>query len=140
VSTILDETYKIAVTRFDDRIRVGGMAEIAGFDTRSIRAAAKRWKWWSTTCSRAPATRPKPASGPACAPMTPDGTPVVGRTGLRNLFINTGHGTLGWTMSCGSAQLLADLISARRPPSRPTTCRWPLQQERGGRQPQLVNA
>jgi glycine/D-amino acid oxidase-like deaminating enzyme len=67
VSTILDETYKIAVTRFDDRIRVGGMAEIAGFDTRSIRAAAKRWKWWSTTCSRAPATRPKPASGPACA-------------------------------------------------------------------------
>ena len=47
--------------------------------------------------------------------MTPDGTPIVGRTALRNLFINTGHGTLGWTMSCGSAQLLSDIISARRP-------------------------
>ena len=51
----------------------------------------------------------------AVRPMTPDGTPIVGRTGLRNLFVNTGHGTLGWTMSCGSAQLLADIISARKP-------------------------
>ena len=47
--------------------------------------------------------------------MTPDGTPIVGRTGLPNLFLNTGHGTLGWTMSCGSAQMLADLMSAKRP-------------------------
>jgi len=48
-------------------------------------------------------------------PMTPDGTPIVGRTPLRNLFLNTGHGTLGWTMSCGSAQLLSDLISSKKP-------------------------
>jgi D-amino-acid dehydrogenase len=48
-------------------------------------------------------------------PMTPDGTPIVGRTALSNLFLNTGHGTLGWTMSCGSAQMLADLMSAKRP-------------------------
>ena len=48
-------------------------------------------------------------------PMTPDGTPIVGRTPVPNLFLNTGHGTLGWTMSCGSGQLLADLISGRRP-------------------------
>jgi D-amino-acid dehydrogenase len=48
-------------------------------------------------------------------PMTPDGTPIVGATHIRNLFLNTGHGTLGWTMSCGSAQLLADLISGKRP-------------------------
>jgi D-amino-acid dehydrogenase len=47
--------------------------------------------------------------------MTPDGTPVVGATPVSNLYINTGHGTLGWTMSCGSGQLLADLISGRRP-------------------------
>ena len=50
--------------------------------------------------------------------MTPDGTPIVGRTPLRNLFLNTGHGTLGWTMSCGSAQLLADLMSAKKPAIR----------------------
>ncbi len=48
-------------------------------------------------------------------PMTPDGTPVVGRTGVRNLFINTGHGTLGWTMSCGSGRVLADIVSGKTP-------------------------
>ncbi len=47
--------------------------------------------------------------------MTPDGTPVVGRTPLKNLYLNTGHGTLGWTMACGSGQLLADIISGRTP-------------------------
>jgi D-amino-acid dehydrogenase len=48
-------------------------------------------------------------------PMTPDGTPIVGATPLPNLFLNTGHGTLGWTMSCGSGQLLADLMTGRKP-------------------------
>jgi D-amino-acid dehydrogenase len=47
--------------------------------------------------------------------MTPDGTPVVGATRYGNLWLNTGHGTLGWTMACGSGRLLADLISRRRP-------------------------
>jgi D-amino-acid dehydrogenase len=48
-------------------------------------------------------------------PATPDGTPVIGATPLRNLFLNTGHGTLGWTMACGSGRYLADLMSAREP-------------------------
>ena len=48
-------------------------------------------------------------------PMTPDGTPVVGKTAFKNLWLNTGHGTLGWTMSCGSGQLLSDLMSGRTP-------------------------
>ncbi len=48
-------------------------------------------------------------------PMTPDGTPVVGRTAFKNLWLNTGHGTLGWTMACGSGQLISDLISGRTP-------------------------
>jgi D-amino-acid dehydrogenase len=48
-------------------------------------------------------------------PMTPDGTPIVGPTPLPNLYTNTGHGTLGWTMACGSARLLADLVSGRAP-------------------------
>jgi len=46
-------------------------------------------------------------------PMTPDGTPVIGGTAYDNLYLNTGHGTLGWTMACGSGQLIADIISAR---------------------------
>ena len=48
-------------------------------------------------------------------PMTPDGTPVVGPTRYRNLHLNTGHGTLGWTMACGSGRLLADLMTGRTP-------------------------
>jgi D-amino-acid dehydrogenase len=48
-------------------------------------------------------------------PMTPDGPPVIGRTAIPNLFLNTGHGTLGWTMACGSGQVLADIISGRQP-------------------------
>lgn len=48
-------------------------------------------------------------------PMTPDGTPVIGATRYSNLYLNTGHGTLGWTMSCGSARVLADLISGTKP-------------------------
>jgi D-amino-acid dehydrogenase len=51
-------------------------------------------------------------------PMTPDGTPLVGATTLKGLYLNTGHGTLGWTMACGSAQLLADVISGRQPAIR----------------------
>jgi D-amino-acid dehydrogenase len=47
--------------------------------------------------------------------MTPDGTPVVGPTPYSNLFLNTGHGTLGWTMACGSGRVLADLVSGKRP-------------------------
>ena len=48
-------------------------------------------------------------------PMTPDGTPIIGPTRLPNLWLNTGHGTLGWTMSCGSARVLADLMSGKQP-------------------------
>jgi D-amino-acid dehydrogenase len=48
-------------------------------------------------------------------PMTPDGTPVLGRSKYNNLFLNTGHGTLGWTMAAGSGKVLADLVSGRQP-------------------------
>jgi D-amino-acid dehydrogenase len=115
VSTILDETYKIAITRFDDRIRVGGMAEIVGFN--------KTLKPKRRATLEMVVNDLFPGAGNTAAasfwtglrPMTPDGTPIVGATHIRNLFLNTGHGTLGWTMSCGSAQLLSDLISGKRP-------------------------
>jgi D-amino-acid dehydrogenase len=115
VSTILDETYKIAVTRFDDRIRVGGMAEIAGFDKRLNPRRRETLEMVVNDLFPGAGDTAQASFWTGLRPMTPDGTPIVGRTGLRNLFINTGHGTLGWTMSCGSAQLLSDLISARRP-------------------------
>ncbi len=115
VSTVLDETYKIAITRFDKRIRVGGMADVSGF-TRTVRPACL------STLSMC-VNDLFPGAGDIAAasswvglrPMTPDGTPLVGPTPIPNLFLNTGHGTLGWTMACGSAQLLADLLSGHSP-------------------------
>ena len=113
VSTVMDETHKIAITRLGDRIRVGGMAEIAGFDpslspkrqatlTHSVEdlfggaGDQSQAKFWA-----------------GFRPMTPDGTPIVGRSPIANLFLNTGHGTLGWTMAAGSGRVLADIVSGR---------------------------
>ncbi|MYM24882.1 FAD-dependent oxidoreductase [Duganella sp. FT135W] len=141
VSTILDETYKIAVTRFDDRIRVGGMAEIAGFDHTLNPRRRETLEMVVNDLFPGAGNTAQASFWTGLRPMTPDGTPIVGRTGLRNLFLNTGHGTLGWTMSCGSAQLLSDLISSRRPAIRAddlSVSRY--SKEHGARQPELVNA
>lgn len=115
VSTILDETYKIAITRFDNRIRVGGMAEIVGFNTdlRAPRRATLEMVVKDLFPRGGHVEQATFWTG--LRPMTPDGTPVVGRTPFKNLWLNTGHGTLGWTMACGSGQLLSDLISGRTP-------------------------
>ncbi|KVE09363.1 MULTISPECIES: D-amino acid dehydrogenase [Burkholderia] len=115
VSTVLDETYKIAITRFDQRIRVGGMAEIVGFD-KTLRAARRETlEMCVNDLFPGGGDTSKATFWTGLRPMTPDGTPIVGRTPVSNLFLNTGHGTLGWTMSCGSGQLLADLISGKMP-------------------------
>jgi len=114
-STIMDETHKVAVTRLGDRIRVGGTAELAGYDRRLHEARrdtllhvltdlfphggdARRAEFWS-----------------GLRPMTPDGTPVLGATPYSNLYLATGHGTLGWTMAAGTGRVMADLISGRAP-------------------------
>ncbi|WP_312318669.1 D-amino acid dehydrogenase [Stenotrophomonas sp.] len=114
-STILDESYKVAVTRFDDRIRVGGMAEVGGFDlSLSPRRRATLEKVVRDLYPHGgDLSRAEFWTG--LRPATPDGTPVIGATPYRNLFLNTGHGTLGWTMACGSGRYLADLMSARQP-------------------------
>jgi D-amino-acid dehydrogenase len=115
VSTVLDETYKIAITRFDDRIRVGGMAEIVGFSKTLREARRETLEMCVNDLFPGGGDTSQASFWTGLRPMTPDGTPIVGRTPVSNLFLNTGHGTLGWTMSCGSGQLLADLISGRRP-------------------------
>ncbi len=116
VSTILDETYKVAVTRLGDRIRIGGMAEISGFshDLPLARRATLERSAGSLFPGAGDLKNASFWSG--LRPMTPDGTPVIGATAIENLFLNTGHGTLGWTMACGSAQVLAALISGAAPP------------------------
>ena len=109
----MDETHKIAITRLGNRIRVGGMAELAGFNL-SLHDKRKRTLLHSVQdlFGGAGDTR-QTRFWTGLRPMTPDGTPVVGRTPVANLFMNTGHGTLGWTMAAGSGRVLADVISGR---------------------------
>lgn len=114
-STVLDESYKIALTRFDNRLRVGGMAEIAGFDKRLAAARIATLKMVSNDLFPTAGPLDQASAWTGLRPMTPDGTPVVGATGYENLFINAGHGTLGWTMACGSARVIADCVLARQP-------------------------
>lgn len=115
VSTILDETYKIAITRFDNRIRVGGMAEIVGFNTELLQPRRETLEMVVRDLYPRGGHVEQATFWTGLRPMTPDGTPVVGRTRFKNLWLNTGHGTLGWTMACGSGQLLSDLLSGRTP-------------------------
>lgn len=113
-STVLDETYKIALTRLGDRIRVGGMAELAGFDLGLN--PRRRATLEKVTRELFPGgDLPRAEFWTGLRPMTPDGTPLVGATPIANLSLNTGHGTLGWTMACGSAQVLADQIVGKHP-------------------------
>ena len=120
VSTLLDESYKIAITRLGDRIRVGGMAELSGFNGTlpPQREATLRHSLDELFPGAADADAPSHFwSG--LRPMTPDSTPVIGATPVPNLFLNTGHGTLGWTMACGSGRLVASLVGGERPPIDP---------------------
>lgn len=118
VSTILDEAYKIAVTRFDDRIRVGGMAELSGFDLRLKDARRKTLELVVNDLFPGSGDVARAEFWTGLRPMTPDSTPVVGPTRYGNLFLNTGHGTLGWTMACGSGKLVADQVLGQRPQIR----------------------
>ena len=113
-STVLDETYKIALTRFDRRIRVGGMAELGGFDLRLN--PRRRATLEMVTQDLFPGgDLPNASFWTGLRPMTPDGAPILGGTRYANLFLNTGHGTLGWTMACGSGRLVTDLVLGRTP-------------------------
>ncbi|WP_449409401.1 D-amino acid dehydrogenase [Methylobacterium komagatae] len=115
VSTVMDETFKVAITRLGERIRVGGTAELAGF-SHVLRDPRRETLARSVTdLFPAGGDLTKATFWTGLRPMTPDGTPIVGATRVSNLFTNTGHGTLGWTMACGSGRLLADLVTGRTP-------------------------
>jgi D-amino-acid dehydrogenase len=114
-STVMDETHKVAITRLGDRIRVGGMAELDGYNTKL--RASRRATLEHVVGDLYPDGGDLARANFWCGlrPMTPDGPPVIGRTKYPNLLLNTGHGTLGWTMSCGSGHLLSDLVSGKQP-------------------------
>jgi D-amino-acid dehydrogenase len=116
VSTVMDETYKVAITRLGNRIRAGGTAEISGYDLnlRDARRATLHHSVGDLFPGGGDLSKATFWTG--LRPMTPDGPPIIGGVPkYSNLYLNTGHGTLGWTMACGSGRVLADLISGKSP-------------------------
>ena len=112
-STIMDETHKVAVTRLGGRIRVGGTAELAGFSLELREPRRRTLEHVVTDLFPRGGDVSQASFWCGLRPMTPDGTPVIGPTPYTNLYLGTGHGTLGWTMAAGTGRLLADLISGR---------------------------
>lgn len=113
--SLTDGTYKIVYSRLGDRLRIAGTAEFAGHNDKvrekRIRPIIKAARGllpmvdWDQKIDRWACLRPS----------TPDGPPIIGKTSYPNLFLNTGHGTLGWTQAAGSAALLADIMEGKPP-------------------------
>jgi len=114
-STVMDETHKVAVTRLGDRIRVGGTAELAGYTLQLHEARRETLTHVVTDLFPGGGDAGRAEFWCGLRPMTPDGTPIVGATRLPNLYLATGHGTLGWTMAAGTGRVMADVISGRAP-------------------------
>ncbi|WP_281163879.1 D-amino acid dehydrogenase [Novispirillum itersonii] len=115
VVSVTDDERKIVSSRLGDRLRVAGTAELAGWDPtlRPARADLIR----RHAADLFPLAGDYATATPWCGlrPKTPDSVPYIGASPVKNLWLNTGHGTLGWTMAAGSGQILADLISGRSP-------------------------
>jgi len=114
-STVMDETHKVAVTRLGDRIRVGGTAELAGYTLKLHESRRKTLAHVVGDLFPKGGDVSRAEFWCGLRPMTPDGTPVIGATPLANLYLATGHGTLGWTMAAGTGRVMADVISGRLP-------------------------
>jgi D-amino-acid dehydrogenase len=118
-TAVVDETLKIGLVRLGQRLRLAGSAEFAGAD---LSLNGRRSDYiWQTALKVYPALGRHVEPGAlerwtGLRPMTPDGPPILGPTRYRNLLLNTGHGHLGWTFACGSAQVIAALLSGRPPP------------------------
>ena len=114
-STVMDETFKVAVTRLGDRIRVGGTAQLSGYDLGLNDRRRDTLEHVVTDLFPQGGSVEGAEFWTGLRPMTPDGTPILGATPLSNLLLATGHGTLGWTMAAGTGRVMADLIGARSP-------------------------
>ncbi|GAA0595098.1 D-amino acid dehydrogenase [Caenispirillum bisanense] len=115
VSTVMDEAHKVAITRLGDRIRVAGMAELNGYNLDLDQRRRETVEHVVSDLFPTGGDVRKSEFWTGLRPMTPDSVPVMGPTRYRNLMLSTGHGTLGWTMACGSARVLSDLIAGRKP-------------------------
>jgi len=113
--SLTDDSHKLVFSRLGERLRVAGTAELNGYNTdvNDVRCQAIVRRTFDLFPSAGHPERAEFWTG--LRPATPSNVPVVGRTRYANLFLNTGHGTLGWTMACGSGRAIADIVSGRQP-------------------------
>ena len=111
----VDEENLVAYAPMGDRLRITATADFAGYDKRHSPADFQTMLGAARDLFPDAADYSRPSYWAGLRPMTPKGTPIFGRGRQRNLFLNTGHGHMGWTMSCGSARITADLIAGRTP-------------------------
>jgi D-amino-acid dehydrogenase len=113
--SLTDDGYKLVVSRLGDRLRVAGTCELNGYtrelNTTRCEAITRRTReLFPDACDYA-----NPIYWTGLRPLTPSNVPYIGKTKFSNLFLNTGHGTLGWTMGCGSGRAIAEIVSGRLP-------------------------
>ena len=123
-TSLTDDEHKLVFSRLGSRLRVAGTAELNGYDNtlNHVRCDALR----ARVESLFPGVGNLDAAARWCGlrPATPSNVPFIGATRLRNLYLNTGHGTLGWTMACGSGRLISDLVSGETPDLDPAPYRF----------------
>ncbi len=119
LGSLTDETYKVVMTRLGNVLRAAGTAELSGYDLSLPRSRLATIAHAVHTLfpDAGDLSQAEPWSG--LRPMTPDNVPVLGPTPFTNLYLNTGHGTLGWTLACGSGRMLADWLAGRVPAVEP---------------------
>lgn len=115
-SAVMDERYKVAISRLGQRVRVAGSAELGGsLDTMNPAALQTLYKVLQDWFPGAATLQSGVQQWKGARPMLPDGPPVLGASGVTGIWLNLGHGSSGWALSCGSARVLADLVGGRRP-------------------------
>ena len=115
-SAVMDERYKVAISRLGQRVRVAGSAELGGsLDTMNPAALQTLYKVLQDWFPGAATLQAGVQQWKGARPMLPDGPPVLGASGIAGVWLNLGHGSSGWALSCGSARVVADLVGGRRP-------------------------
>jgi D-amino-acid dehydrogenase len=113
--SITDDSFKIVFTRLGDRLRIAGTAELSGYSTELNMVRCEALTRRARVVFPGAADYDRAEFWTGLRPSTPSNVPLIGRTKFPNLYLNTGHGTLGWTMAAGSGKALADIMSGKKP-------------------------
>ena len=113
--SLTDESRRVVCSRLGDHLRVAGTAELNGFDLKPNPARSANIVRWLEERLPGAADLSRAEHWCGLRPATPGNVPLIGRTHIDNLFLNTGHGTLGWTLACGSGHAISDIVTEHRP-------------------------